>query len=60
MSYQAGTASVTVDIAHASSGIYGRQGTSIISTVARLDPGIRYPESDPDTGSPVSGQYPGS
>ena len=55
LSYQAGTASLTVDIAHASLSIYGCQGTSITSTVVRFDPGIRYPESDPDTSFPVSG-----
>ena len=55
LSYQAGTASLTVDIAHASLGIYGCQGTLITSTVVRFDPGIRYPESDPDTSLPVSG-----
>ena len=55
LSYQPGTTSLTVDIAHASLGIYGCQGTSITNTVVRFDPGIRYPKSNPDTNSPVPG-----
>ena len=55
LSYQAGTASLTVGITHASLGIYGCQGTSITSTIVRFDLGIRYPGSDPDTNPSVPG-----